>query len=79
MRVYELMPIDNHKSFYGKAKVVEEGGTRTLYSYNTPVVRENHDGTLERLWGGWTATTGRHIRSFCNIGKAEWDKMDVVG
>lgn len=52
MRVYELMPIDNHKSFYGKAKVVEEDGTRTLYSYNAPVVREKPDGTLERLWGG---------------------------
>lgn len=58
MRVYELIPIDNRKSFYGKAKVVEEGGTRTLYSYNTPVVRENHDGTLERLWGGLDRNNG---------------------
>lgn len=76
---YELAPTDGHKSFYGKARVVvDDDGVETLISYRTPVIRKNLDGSLERLWGGWTATTGRHIRAFCGIGKSEWIKMEVA-
>ena len=79
MRCYNLMPKDSHKSFYGKAKVlVDDDGTETLVSYWTPVLEKAPDGTLRRLWGGWSATTGRHIKAFAGIGKAEWDKMEVA-
>ena len=69
---YELTPKDGHKSFYGKAIVVVENGTETLYSYGTPVIRKNENGSFERLWFGWSATTGRHIKSFCGMNKREF-------
>lgn len=79
MRKYELMPNDSHKSFYGKARViVDDDGTETLISYNTPVMKRTPDGQLVRLWWGWSATTGRHIRAFCGINKAEYAKMEVA-
>ncbi len=49
-KMYDLMPCDGRKSFYGKAKVViEDDGAKTLLSYNTPIIRRNPDGTLKRL------------------------------
>jgi hypothetical protein len=70
MRKYELIPTDGRKSFYGKAYVIiDEDGTETLYSYDTPIIRRHKDGTLERLWDGWSATTGRHISAFCGLNK----------
>ena len=80
-RVFDLTPTDGRKSFYGKAKVVvSNNGTATLYSYNTEICRVNN-GRLEKIWNGWTATTGRHIAAFCNAygipysGKKDWDKI----
>ena len=54
-----------------------------LVSYETPVARIGDDGSFHRLWGGWTATTGRHINVFRQshgmdkISKSEWEKMEV--
>ena len=63
--VVELRPVDGRKSFYGKAAaVIAADGTKTLYSYNTPIVRINADNSIERIWYGWSATTQRHINSF---------------
>lgn len=78
MKVYELAPADSRKSFYGKAKVIVEDNTETLYSYDTPIIRRYSSGKLERLWSGWSATTGRHVAAFCGINKSAWDKMEVV-
>lgn len=79
MYTYELVPKDNRKSFYGKAKViVDDDGTETLISYKTLVIRRNPDGTLTRLWPGWSATTGRHIFAFCGLRKSEWDKLPII-
>ena len=71
MRKYELTPTDGRKSSYGKAVViVEDNGTETLYSYNTPIIKRLVSGELVKLWDGWTATTGRHIQAFCGLNKA---------
>lgn len=71
MKTYELIPTDGRKSFYGKAVViVEDNGTETLYSYNTPIIKRLVSGELVKLWDGWTATTGRHIQAFCGLNKA---------
>ena len=78
VKFYELSPVDSRKSFYGKAFVRIDRKEETLYSYNTPVMVRRPDGKLERLWGGWSATTGRHVKAFCGISKKEWDKMEVV-
>jgi hypothetical protein len=73
MKRYELIPTDGRKSFYGKAIVeVEENGTETLYSYNTPIIKRLVSGELVKLWNGWTATTGRHIAAFCGLNKTEY-------
>lgn len=73
MRTYELTPTDGRKSFYGKAVVmVEDNGTETLYSYNTPIIKRLVSGELVKMWDGWTATTGRHIKAFCGLNKAAY-------
>lgn len=30
------------------------------------------NGKVIRLWRGWTATTGRHIKAFCGLNKKEF-------
>lgn len=73
MKKYELIPTDGRKSFYGKAVViVEDNGTETLFSYSTPILERLVSGELVKLWDGWTATTGRHIKAFCGLSKAEY-------
>lgn len=76
---YYLMPGDGRKSFYNKALVkVWDDGCRELYSYNTLVMTEK-DGKYVRSWGGYSATTMRHVRSF--MGRAwnssMWRGMEV--
>lgn len=71
--MYDLIPRDNRKSFYGKAKVcIADDGTKILYSYNTPILKKTATGEFIRMWDGWSATTGRHIAAFCGMGKAEF-------
>lgn len=71
MKRYELIPHDGRKSFYGKAIVeVDKAGNETLYSYGTAIIRRHVSGELEKLWNGWSATTGRHIAAFCGLNKA---------
>ena len=70
---YDLSPIHiSQKSFYGKARVyaVEDGRDNyyTLSSYGTAVVSV-YVGTdnipyIKRLWGGYSATTMRHVNEF---------------
>lgn len=73
MRKYELIPMTGQKSFYGKAVVVvEDNGTETLYSYGTPIVKRLVSGELVKMWDGWTATTGKHIKAFCGLNKAAY-------
>ena len=67
-RFYDLIPTDGRKSFYGKAKVLVNDNTQTLYSYDTAIMILSH-GVYYRLWDGWTSTTGRHIKAFSNLNK----------
>lgn len=67
----------SQKSFYRKAIVqVDNNGNETLYSYNTPIIKKYVDGTYKKLWDDWTATTGKHIRSFCGLSKAEFIELE---
>lgn len=73
MKKYELISNDGRKSFYGKAVVeVANDGTETLYSYNTAIIKRTAAGELVKLWDGWSATTGRHIKAFCGLNKAAY-------
>ena len=76
MKIYDLKPTDGRKSFYGKATVcIEDDGTETLYSYNTPIIKRTVAGKLVRMWDGWSTTTGRHIAAFCRLSKAEFIQL----
>lgn len=73
MERYELMPIDGRKSFWEKAIVeMDNAGNKTLYSYGTAIVKRTQSRELVKLWNGWSATTGRHIKAFCGMNKAEF-------
>lgn len=83
-RTLELKPIDNKKSFYGKAiAIIEENGEILCKSYDT-VVCKIADGKLVRLWDGYSATTMRHINAFLHTfgiaggGKSWWDALEVI-
>ena len=84
MKMYDLKPINNRKSFYGKASIIErDNGDIELRSYNTIVARVR-DGKFERLWDGYSMTTMNHINSFIDAiginggGKAWWESLEVV-
>lgn len=84
MRNYELKPTNNRKSFYGKARVIEQdNGDIELQSYDTIVARIRN-GRFERLWSGYSATTMNHINSFLDTfgidggGKAWWISLEVA-
>ena len=78
-RSYELTPADSHKSFWGKAHVFEMAdGTKVLRSYSTYVAIIDKDGNLFRSWWGWSATTGRHIKSFMGLNKKGYESLEYV-
>lgn len=78
----ELIPNNGRKSFYGKAVVdTLDDGSQVLYSYNTPIIKKYPNGELKRLYDGWSATTGSHIKAFCGLDKKgflnlEYEKFD---
>lgn len=78
MKTYELVPRNGRKSFCHKALITElEDKTLILYSYGTPIIAITPDSQTHRLWDGWTATTGTHIRSFCGLAKKEFLSLKV--
>lgn len=77
MKIYELKPITSQKSFYGKAIVqVDDDGNEILYSYGTPIIEKLVDGTYKKLWDGWTATTGKHIKAFSGLNKYAFIELE---
>ena len=78
VKTYDLQPI-NEKSFYGKAKIhVFKNGDEVLQSYDTLIIRRKKSGKLIRLWDDWSVTTGRHIKAFCGLNKAEYNKLPLA-
>lgn len=72
---YEVCPVGNQKSFYGKAKVlILANGMSVLKSYNTLILVKDGE-RLMKLWDGWSATTGKHIYSFCGMRKKDFEKL----
>ena len=62
MEIYELSATCQ-KSFYGKAKVIIDGGETCLQSYNT-IVCKIVNGEFLRLWNGYSVTTMKHVNDF---------------
>lgn len=81
LRMCELES-DNGRGFNGKAHVVYDydDRTQTLFSYCTPVLRfDASDGTYHRIWDGWSATTGRHIKAYSGLDKAGYLALPYEG
>ena len=86
---YKPLKPHSQKSYNGKAKVktFTYGKTRfdILLSYDTAVaaVVTTTEKRVFRTWGGYTATTAKHLQSFHLLmglkfgGKAEWEKLPV--
>lgn len=66
-----ILPNSNNK-----ARVIKDSkGDEFLYSYDTPVLVK-HNGKLYRLWNGWSATTGRHIKEYCGLNKKQYLELE---
>lgn len=65
---YNLQPKGRQKSFYGKAIVVvtydKYENTHRLYSYDTQVACLDLSDKTLKIFGWYSATTAKHIRSF---------------
>lgn len=81
MKKYELnVQHGTQKSFYGKAQIREENGTKTLISYGTEILKVKGN-KITPIWEGYSLTTQRHINEFmlqefgkvCN--KKSWEQI----
>lgn len=78
-KTYELEPTTGQKSFWKKARVVEyPDNTKVLYSYGTPVMMVYRGKELVRLWNGYSATTQKHINSFCGCNKKQVAQLGEI-
>lgn len=82
---YNLKPCgSSQKSFYGKAFVVvtqdKDESTEQLISYETQVA--SHDLRLRQveIFGWFSSTTAKHIKSFLNMvyGEENWEVWSVI-
>lgn len=70
------------KAFYRKAALIKKEGRVFLQSYDT-IVACIDKGKLFKLWDGYSATTARHIYTFCYsfgvkpVSKKEWENMPL--
>lgn len=60
----------------GKARVIRTEKGEYLVSYETTVLFTSaKTGKRYRTWDGWSMTTGRHIKEYCNYTKAEYQAL----
>lgn len=67
MKIFELTPVNNRKSFYGKCRVIETKNVLTLQSYTSNVANFNKETkklTVSKLDEHLTNTTLTHINAF---------------
>lgn len=79
-QLFELMPKNGRKSFYGKAIVMlMDNGDQILYSYGTKImIKSAKNGQYKRFYDDWTTTTGTHIKSFSGLNKQEFLKLELI-
>lgn len=81
MKIFDLSCFDARKSFYGKAKIIEnENNEKILLSYNTEVAKITESGEVVRLWDGISQTTSRHFNSFLifyGLPPVRFDSLEV--
>lgn len=83
IRKLEPVQYDKNKSYYGKAQTIEIDGNIFLRSYDTIVCGKTKENGFERYWTGYSATTQKHINTFCKVygletmNKKEWERKPV--
>jgi len=79
MKVTELIPVNNRKSFYGKALAIEENNVFKLKSYQT-IVAEYDAKTKQLKINGWySSTTQIHLNAFfCFLGLKQMNKQEIL-
>ncbi len=68
---YDIDSANNAQTLYC------DDNSEVLQSYETQVLRRYSDGTLCRLWNGWSATTGKHIKTFCGLNKKQYLELFI--
>ena len=83
-QLFELIPTNSQKSFYGKAQVRITDDGVFLYSYGTLVCSIDSLGVTHRHWSGYSATTMKHVNSFIAAysvdrvgGEKWWESLPV--
>lgn len=76
--MYELIPTNGRKSFYGKALILEESDGKVLLSYGTRIMKIFDNGSIVRYWDDWTTATGTHIKSFSGLNKKEFLELSLM-
>ena len=66
-KVFDLQPVNSRKSFYGKCKVIDNGKTAKLQSYNTIVAEYDHNTNKMTVNGWYSFTTATHINAFLDF------------
>ena len=80
MKIYDLPCFDSHKSFYGKAKIIEkDNGDVVLQSYNTEVCRVTSGGAFVCGPGGVLQRAAISILSLTSSGLREAGKRGGIG
>ena len=67
MKIFELNPVNNRKSFYGKCQIIEENGIARLQSYQTIVAEYDINNKKMRVNGYYSLTTATHINAFLDF------------
>lgn len=78
---YDLRPeYDSRQSFYGKARVEDNGNEVTLYSYNTPICMiDRTRGVITFTeYYSYSQTTRRHLREFLYQNGIDINLKDIV-
>jgi len=72
------------KSFYGKAKTINQNGTEILQSYQTDVAEYDKATGKVKINGWYSQTTARHINAFLSkhgkptLSKSEMQKRPIL-
>lgn len=64
MKIFNLTPVNNRKSFYNKCQVIEENGIAQLKSYEMIVAEYNMTDKKMTVNGYYSPTTATHINAF---------------
>lgn len=82
---YNLTPTDTpQKAFYGKAIVIvtrdKYESTERLISYETQVAFHDYNNSRVEIFGWYSLTTSKHIKSFLNTvyGEGNCDLWDII-